>query len=95
MAEDGLHDEVVGVVDAAGHLGLEALEHVVEGAGAADLAQHPVQLILGHQTAWGRNAIVEKNISDGRTCKQLIKNRSYERKTKAIEEKHSNCTKIN
>ena len=35
----------------SGHLGLEHLDHVVEVAGATDLAQHVVELTLGHELA--------------------------------------------
>merc|ERR1712102_233185 len=46
---ESLDDEVIGVVAVSGHLLLEHLDHVVVGAGAADLAKERVKLTLGHQ----------------------------------------------
>merc|ERR1719369_931079 len=46
---EGLDDQVVGVVAVTGHLLLEHLDHVVVGAGAADLAEQTIELALGHQ----------------------------------------------
>merc|ERR1712058_187476 len=48
---EGLHNHVVGVVALSGHLLLEHLDHVVIGAGTADLAEQAVQLALSHQHA--------------------------------------------
>merc|ERR1719415_228882 len=48
---EGLHNHVIGVVALSGHLLLEHLDHVVIGAGPADLAEQAVQLTLGHQHA--------------------------------------------
>merc|ERR1711931_525950 len=41
---EGLDDEVIGVVAVSGHLPLEHLDHVVVGAGAADLSEETVEL---------------------------------------------------
>merc|ERR1712047_185255 len=46
---EGLDDEVVRVVAVSGHLLLEHLDHVVEGAGTTDLAEQAVELRLGHE----------------------------------------------
>merc|ERR1719500_1513296 len=46
---EGLDDEIIGIVAISGHLGLEHLDHVVEGASSSNLAQHIVKLILLHE----------------------------------------------
>merc|ERR550517_1726999 len=46
---ESLNDEVIGVVAVSGHLLLEHLDHVVVGAGAANLSEKGVKLSLGHQ----------------------------------------------
>merc|ERR1712053_45792 len=46
---ESLDNEVIGVVAVSGHLLLEHLDHVVVGAGAADLSEKGVKLTLGHQ----------------------------------------------
>merc|ERR1712015_369910 len=43
---ESLNDEVIGVVAVSGHLLLEHLDHVVVGAGAADLSEKGVKLAL-------------------------------------------------
>merc|ERR1711881_216639 len=48
---EGLDDEIIGVVAISGHLGLEHLDHVVEGASASDLSEHIVELVLLHELA--------------------------------------------
>merc|ERR1719379_1143202 len=48
---EGANNEVVGIVGSAGHLVLEHVDHGVEGACAADLAEHVVELALGHELA--------------------------------------------
>merc|ERR1719195_1955213 len=48
---EGTDNQIVGVVGTAGHLFLEHFDHGVEGACAADLAQHAVEFFLRHELA--------------------------------------------
>merc|ERR1719444_48268 len=46
---EGLDNEVIRVVAVSGHLLLEHLDHVVVGAGTADLTEEAVELRLSHE----------------------------------------------
>merc|ERR1712227_383697 len=46
---EGLDNEVIRVIAVSGHLLLEHLDHVVVGAGTADLTEEAVELRLGHE----------------------------------------------
>ena len=49
----------------SGHLSLEHLDHVVEAARAADLSEHVVELLLGHQLADVVESGAEVVLGDG------------------------------
>merc|ERR1711919_24758 len=46
---ESLDNEVIGVISVSGHLLLEHLDHVVVGAGTANLSEERVELRLSHQ----------------------------------------------
>merc|ERR1712227_918093 len=46
---EGLDNEVIRVIVVSGHLLLQHLDHVVVGAGTADLTEEAVELRLGHE----------------------------------------------
>ena len=60
MAQDPVDDHVVGVVAHAGHLSLEAAQHVLEVARPADLGEHGVQLGVVHQGPYQRQQIMSE-----------------------------------
>ena len=49
VAQDPLDDHLIGIVAHAGHLALEAAQHVLKVARPADLREHGVQLGIVHQ----------------------------------------------